>query len=399
MKPFLYSLIILFITGSYFQPISSASQVVPDEGTIIYLPAVYRDYDPSWSWNEPVMLTLSPEPFDPPLLVIDNAGRPHIIWDTLSSPRYIFHTYLSDSGWTPPNPIATSLGASETLFPPIIDTTGTIHLLWHNDLGTGITEHYRLIYAFFDGALWSSEEEVIRSEWDIQGWVHLDDQGGVHVTSEGSIFGTIHFMSRTNDGWTLPIELDPVHSVSLVWPDMFGGVHFYGSSYYPEWYIHHSYWHDGAFVINDQVAVGQLGSHDTQIDSLGNLHQFWRGQVPVPGGTVMGIYYRCLDSNLVWGPESNPSGQAEVSSALFHGWDQLTHLALAWKEAVSGQVRLGVWNGCTQIDEKTVPFPGGTLRLEPSALAIRSNPNMICALAETDNSGGYVIVCATVTDW
>ncbi len=66
-------------------------------------------------------------------------------------------------------------------------------------------------------------------------------------------------------------------------------------------YLYHSYWLNGQFVVDGQSGTGRILGRETQLDIQNNLHVYWTGQVPVPGGTVNGIFYQCLDPNLNWG--------------------------------------------------------------------------------------------------
>ncbi len=88
----------------------SPAQVEAQDNQPIYLPLIANNYDPSWQWSTAITVELTPLPQHTPLLTLDLSGRLHIFWDTQHSPRFIYHTYLGDQGWTTPAPIAQTLG-------------------------------------------------------------------------------------------------------------------------------------------------------------------------------------------------------------------------------------------------------------------------------------------------
>jgi len=366
--------------------------------TTVYLPLVVKNYDFTWRWLPPSQITLSPRPNHAPILVIDRSGRPHILWDTYTSPRYIYHTYLTEQGWMAAAPVAESLGTSETLFPPIIDSDGKLHLLWANWFGSSVENPYRLSYAVFDGNQWSTEDEVVRSNADIQGMVQFDDQGAIRVTYTGvALLGSqIYQTQHTAEGWSQPVHiyLGGSHPIYLVWPDMAGGVHLYGNDAYNET-LYHSYWLNGQFVIQGQIGTGKILGRETQLDIQNNLHVYWTGQVPVPGDTVTGIYYQCLDASLNWSPQIMPSGQEEIAGPPSKAWDGQDGFALAWKETAGNRVRLSLWDGCAQGDVKTFLF-ASDINWEVAAAAISHAPRQACVLARELYSYEYTVVCAVI---
>ena len=70
------------------------------------------------------------------------------------------------AAWTTPEPITDTLGISDTIHPPIFDDQGTMHLIWHNYLGAGVSEPYRLLYAAYNGT-WSPANHLKISEGNI----------------------------------------------------------------------------------------------------------------------------------------------------------------------------------------------------------------------------------------
>ena len=107
-----------------------------------------------------------------------------------------------------------------------------------------------------------------------------------------------------------------------------------------------------------------------------NLHLFWKGLVAIPWGSVNGVYYQCLDSDLNLtevGVLSEKHDARNVVKAM--GEDR--SFALAWQETMSGTVkvdatRLGLWEGCTRTDLKATPVDPA---LNLKALAVSDTPH------------------------
>ncbi len=391
------SLKIIFLLIVFITPLT-ISQAQENEHQI-YLPLVTNNFDPAWHWQEPTMVTLNPNPntSDPMLMAIDADGFPHIWWDTFYSPRFIYHTHLTAQGWFTPTHVAETLGTSETLYPPVRDNQGNIHLLWHNWLGVGIENDYRLMFASFSNSQWNPEEVVTQSDQNRQGMLHLDSQGGLHATYTGSLFfSVIAHTSRIDTGWTPPDDIDPDHSVSQVWPDMQGGVHLYGDISYPTQHVNYSYWKDGQFLVDVQTTPGDLPYGDSQLDGKNNLHLFRLAQVPIPGGTVNGIYHRCLTNNLTWTEERVLSASQNTKSPLLKASDQVSQVVLVWQESAGNRVHVAIFDECSQTRQVTITLPiENTWELESATIS--QSPYVFCFLArKLYTSTEFLVQCATI---
>jgi hypothetical protein len=171
-----------------------------------YLPIISREYDPNWHWNTLETVELNLSSFSDPFLLIDQAGRVHIFWDTYSSPgpAFIYHTYKTETGWSPPQAIAETLGSSQLLLQPLQSPDGKIHLVWYNRLTAG---NYRLMYAYFLNNTWSLEEEVTTFTQPFpEARMNFDALGDLHVTYHipGIISEEIFHRERTSSGWLSP---------------------------------------------------------------------------------------------------------------------------------------------------------------------------------------------------
>jgi len=366
-------------------------------GNAAYLPFLAQNYNSAWHWNSPITTTLTPAPFNPPATIIDPAGRFHIFWDTLSSPRYIYHTYWDGQKWSGIIPVGQSLGISSSIKPPFISSDGKLHLVWRSDFGVGTPNRFRLLYASFDGAAWSSVQEIYQTDaYYIQGLVHTDEADHLHALIQRSygVSASIFEITRTLSALSAPLQIDPGHLVDEAWADRSGGIHIFGQIAYPE-QLFYSYWKEGQFQVVGRQGTGYIGVYPTQMDEMGNLHLFYTANLPVPGGVVRGVIHQCVNTNLNWWERETPSGEADVTGPLMSGWDQNNRLGLAWKETNSGNIQLGVWNGCVKTNFASITFPQGK-NWEVSSLAISSLPNKICALVKEMFTSLYTVRCVEI---
>jgi len=272
-----------------------------------------------------------------------------------------------------------------------------LHFVWRNWLGTGLENPYRLLYTRFDGLHWNPEEEIVRTANEMQAMVQTGEPGEIHVTYvETLFFSSIYQTKRTESGWGSIYDVHPSHSVSLVWPDRYGGIHLYESYNYTN-DLHYSYWLDGTFEIENLVYHANLLGHESQLDGQKNLHIFWTGQVPVVGGQIQGLYYQCLSNSLLTSPEEILSGETEITGLVIKASDNQSRIALAWKEAESGIIQLMVRNECTLQKTKPIPLFEG-INWEPVSLTLSAAPNNTCVLIRQPYTSNYSMVCAEIMD-
>jgi hypothetical protein len=323
----------------------------------IFIPLVLQKHDTGLTWLEPSSVMLEPRPGNAPLAVIDREGRLHLFWDTFTTPRFIYHSMKTGVGWTEPAPVAHSDGRSYILYEPYVDRNGVIHLLWRNWLGSGIEKPHRLLYASFDGGRWSPEEELVRYDYEFSGMVHSGETGEVLVTFTWGLISThVSQTMRTHSGWSVPVELIPTHKINLVWAGMQGDVHIYAHDLVND-RVRYSYWKNQTWIVGDRVIDGEIYNRKTQLDGQNNLHLYWSGTVPVPGGGVTGLYHQCLEDNSMFWPEETLTGSQAVSGSAARASDQVSQIGLAWKESASGIFRLRTWEGCHSVGVRAIPFP------------------------------------------
>lgn len=354
-KSFLFSILIIIAISIYsFTPASSQSI-----GSTLYLPLVQSRFDNQFQWQEPVTFTPTPEISSSsiPIMIIDHRGRPHLLFDTSYSPSYIYHSFLSNNGWTALEPIAQPIGKSELKYPPFLDSNGTIHLVWNNWLGVSVENPYRLMYASFDGISWSQEEEIISGSYSYSGLPRVDEDGQPLITLVDDLLGSsIYQYGKSPSGWILRYQIKPSHPVLEYWPDNESGVRLFGTKFSTNRLIS-SYWKHGKLEYElTSEGESRLHSSYTQMDQNHNLHTYWSGYVPVPGGTVNGIFYQCFNERLQPGEIEYLSGTDSVVSGPAAGWDGENLFAIAWKVSGSNATVISIRRGCSEVARLTAPI-------------------------------------------
>jgi hypothetical protein len=374
-------------------PTPLLAQDSPDDDHLVFLPLIANDYDSAWHWTSVVTPTLTPSAYSAPLLAIDRAGQVHLLWDTLSTnARFIYHSYLTSQSWTTPTAILPTLGTSSVLYPPLVDTSGALHLLWKNVLVSNSPA--RLLYSSFEGGAWHPEEVVYTAtspSYSVQGMVHSGAQSVLHTTVAVSFLSTdVYYTTRTPTGWTAPFEIAPTRSPSLIWPDQLGGVHLYNDSYAGN--VYYSYWRNNQFSVDNRQTSGKVAGRNSQLDGLNNLHVFWSDAVPIPGGSVTGLYHQCFVNNQTWESSQVLTGQESLVGSAVKASDGNGGVALAWRQG--NKVQLTLWDGCVQTARKTMPMPSGTWNLR--AVALRDNPKKACLLFSPLYTLTYNVICAEI---
>jgi hypothetical protein len=220
-----------------------------------------------------------------------------------------------------------------------------------------------------------------------------DGHGGLRVGVLDSVFFSSHVYQLTPDigGWTRSAPITPTHSISWVWPDMSGGLHFYG---HDSTKVYHSYWHSGQFQGPVRQVSGTISGRGTQLDGLNNLHTFWVGTVPVPGGTTTGLRYQCLDSSLAWANQEILSGYNSVASSPLKASDDVSRVALAWQQSGDDPFHVAMWQGCAQEWRKTIPFPVAE-QISLKAAAVNTVAGKVCVVARMGFASTHIAACAT----
>lgn len=360
----------------------------------VFLPLVAQKFDPACDVLPEEIINLSPTPYliyNAPKLAIDHSGRPHIFWETLQTPRYAYHTFLAESGWSSPSPIAGTLGISYITSEPIFDLQGTLHIMWLTDLGIDVTNRYQMVYANFDGDQWSAYEDVSQSTSMTNGKLRVVSDGNLQAVIETTY--RVYRNLRSNFGWETAQLLDPGHTTNFGWPDVHGGVHLYGAFFYlPNLY---SYWKDGIYSPQSVEVPVALSSRKTMLDEQNNLHTTWTGSVPIPGDTVTGVYYQCQNNNLSWQPQWNPSGYGALTGNPYFAWDDHNRVALAWQVKEPHEVHMAFWEGCTYQITDYFPLPTGEFELVDAAYS--SVAQKACVLLRKQyTSTEYRLLCANV---
>lgn len=389
----------LFFSITYF-PVHA--ETTPPDPQKVYLPAIFRDYDPSWQWNSFQLVTLTPTPLGKPYTTIDSSGRLHIFWNPWSGPgKFIYHVYQTDTGWTLPTPIANTLGGSEVIASPVAGPDGSIHIIWKNDLNFG--GPYRLMYARWKDGVWEPEMELHRTTLNgITGSIELDALNRPHVIidsidnySHTTFYHCIPQGSGCSEKTKLPYRQMLQHMIL----DAQGGILIFESSLYSG-ELYYSYWFNGAFQLDRVWIGGDLNYRQTTIDSNRNTILPRLDSVPIPGGNVQGIYTQCFTSNRVWTTETVLTGEKYVSSYLFS--HSTSHqIASAWQENTTKQLFINRWQDCSPVSTKSTPAPkvGTKTWGNLVALSVSDQPKKACMLGSVSyHSNEFISLCADFTN-
>ncbi len=355
---------------------------------LLYLPAlstyqVQSNGQLSLAWMADSSTRLTPTPNGKLLSAIDTGGRLHMIWATLTAPRLLYHAWLSSQGWSAPAAVAESLGISETLYGPYVDSVGGLHLVWRADLGTGATPRYRLYYSRWDGSTWSPVEDVYpTANAFVQAMAHSDGAGGVAITVlDTPLFGAAKAFQITggSGSWTTSAAIQPSYSgAGVVWPDEAGGVRFIGVVSGQPDQLRVDRWLGGAFVVQNRVSALTLGTRETQLDGLGNLLTFGVKSVPIVGGTGYAAVAQCLRDDGAVDPEVTMATYGTAYVTLVKAADRSDLVALAWKTDTSG-LAVRVFAGCSSGDTFNVPPPAPPV-VSLQAAAVSAAGSRLCLL-------------------
>ena len=113
----------------------------------------------------------------------------------------------------------------------------------------------------------------------------------------------------------------------------------------------------------------------------------------MPGGDVNGLYYQCLDSNLVWREQSVLTGQNEVAGLVQMATDNSSWVALAWEYSGTNQFWVNLREGCSEVSQIPIPFPNSPV-LDIKTIALSKEPMKFCAIAKQRYTSNYYVHCA-----
>lgn len=380
---------------SIYQPVVAVS----DPPNIIYLPAILRDYDPYWQFGDPVKVPIQPAAFSTPYIIVDSMGRPHILLDAFGGEKtFLYHTYLTEQGWSAAAPIAQTLGRSQLLHPPVAGKQNDIHLVWYNALNFG--GPYRILYAKWNGVSWEPEIELLGDGKSIyiDGMVRLDPSGALHVAyvdTDGLFYTRIYYQVWNGNAFSAREIVERPKNGSNIWLDTTGGIHFFGDVY-PDTVLY-SYWKEGAFRQLETAVPGKLNYRKGFLDALNNYHLVQTKSIPVPGGNVNGVTHQCLTSDLRWTAEQVLSGPANVNSSAFAFDDRMQYIT-AWSQENHQTVTAYLWDGCENSGKRQIALPAVDDRYgwgEFLGIAKNAQAGKLCLLSkEKYRSDRVLVICS-----
>jgi len=169
-------------------------------------------------------------------------------------------------------------------------------------------------------------------------------------------------------------------------------IHFYGGINQ----LSYSYWRNNQFLLNNYQILGSISGRQTQLDSQNNLHTFWKGSVPIPGNTVTGLSYQCLQHDLNWQSTKVLSGQNAVTGETPKAANTSGQVALGWEQSSDTSFWLALWEGCEQEAQKEIPMQERN-NWALKTMAIGNDAHRLCAAFRSDYAyASYEIVCANI---
>ena len=379
------------------------------DGNSIYLPVVMQDYDSSWRWDSVNRISLPESPFHDPVIGNDFQGRTHLLWDNWSSgDQFIFHTYQTDSGWTTSAEIDQTLGASKVILPPMMGADGQLHLVWYNELALG--GPYRLMADSFNISQWEIAHELVRYQYNSSDVaMNVSPNGSVNVVF--GILGLIRtdyfFTQKTSAGWSAGTYIDPQlsypYSLLKALPDQSGGVGLLIRNWNNST-LYYSNWKNGNISPN-LFPIGVINTSNASfLDSQDNWHFFRTGSVPIPGGSVNGIYHQCMGSDLSLGQEEVLTGMNNVSDYSVTR-DNNGKVVFSWTKLVNENkvLALEVLQGCARLKHNEYSLPAlpnsDKWGLLNATAKTAGHPGKFCALYDIAfKSNEFGLFCAWVND-
>ncbi len=159
--------------------------------------------------------------------------------------------------------------------------------------------------------------------------------------------------------------------------------------------FYHSYWQNGQFLPSEQEVQGRLYGRSLLVDGDGYLHTTWGDQVPVPGGTVRGLYYQCLDQELQWGAQVILSGQNPATGLVATTSSTRSQVVMGWRETTTKQVWLAIAQGCRPVEKIALNLDKESGET-PYALALSHDPHKACILTKRSSPAQYTVHCADI---
>jgi len=138
-----------------------------------------------------------------PNIVVDNAGKRHIVWWDKKDKRIHYTTCATTKASCSADETLSQAG--EAFYPSIaLDTNGVPHVVWEvKKDGSG----YDIFYSRLNGGSWSEPKQISHEPYSEMASIRVDTQGTIHVVyqSKGTK-GVIYYISSADSGttWSSP---------------------------------------------------------------------------------------------------------------------------------------------------------------------------------------------------
>ena len=371
--------------------VGSASAQTEELSSTLFLPAVMRDFTPSWHWEPVYTVTVSARTTHPPLAAIDRRGRPHLFWYYSIDDNQIHHVYLDGATWHQLSPSQGLTGNSLLANAPIVTDDDRIHLIWYNELDKAGDRPYRYVHALFTGDAWGSANEVFRSKYStIRAWPRLDAGGRLRVgITSGFLAWRAYLQLEGVGGWQELANFTLPSNADIIWPDAHTGAHVYGDDSTGMRYWR---WADGTFITAQSLGIGKFYGRTMTVDDADHVHLHWSASESVAGNPVTLVHHQCIDDQLRTSAVTFP-GDTQAAREVVGATDGSRLFVLAWQEPARRRIML--WDGCSPVVVTTIPSDPAQSELL-RAVAVSAAPRKVCVFLQKGISADYVVRCAGI---
>lgn len=276
------------------------------------------------TWTVPVQL--NEENGALPDIVVDTQGDIHVFWSSVGEePGGIFHTMLSQQGWSVPNDVLVSPNSSAASWPrAVVDSQGFVHLVWVGD----VVYYSNAPEKQVDQARAWSVPQILSTGQATSPNIRLDTAGRLHVVYVDIYHAPYVRHTLSEDGgitWSQPVvvsaptdgavainaqlAIDSNDVLHVVWSETIedfppSGVYYARSSDRGE-----------TWTYPYPIASGGYSWASIGVDASGDVHVFWTGT-----GQWAGKYH-CWSSD--GGANWTPAVRVWSGSAGFLGFANL----------------------------------------------------------------------------
>jgi hypothetical protein len=156
------------------------------------------------TWRPEIVPTLSdPGVGDDVSLVMDAAGRPHIVYTDLTNGLHLEYAWRDGATWQVETVLTGSIGPTGLGNALALDGAGRPHIAYYE------STHHNLKVTWHDGTVWWTEDVDAESQVEGQTSIALDATGATHITYYDGDVGALRYARRIGANWyteTVPVD-------------------------------------------------------------------------------------------------------------------------------------------------------------------------------------------------